>query len=102
MCTGAIRKNLYLGHQFQTDVLLLRLEFGKDITFEPQRPWLSDALSTCAEGLVLGSSLALSIDPGELSSGLDSCHRPKAVRAQLRFTSTTQRPAARVTLTKLD
>ena len=37
--------------------------------FSPQQPWLADALSTCAEAMALGSSLGLSIDPGELSSG---------------------------------
>jgi len=37
--------------------------------FNPERPWVNDALATCSEAVALGSSLGLSIDPGELSSG---------------------------------
>jgi hypothetical protein len=68
-CSGNVRKGLYLGHQFRTDILLLRLEFKATMDFSPDRPWLNDALATCAEAVALGSSLGLSIDPGELSSG---------------------------------
>jgi hypothetical protein len=68
-CSGHVRKGLYLGHQFRTDILLLRLEFKATMDFSPDRPWLNDALATCAEAVALGSSLGLSIDPGELSSG---------------------------------
>ncbi len=68
-CNGVIRRGLYLGHQFLTDILLLRLEFQAGMDFSPKQPWLYDALSTCAEAMALGASLGLSIDPGELSSG---------------------------------
>jgi len=68
-CNGNIRRGLYLGHQFLTDILLLRLEFRAGMDFSPEQPWLYDALSTCAEAMALGASLGLSIDPGELSSG---------------------------------
>ena len=68
-CNGNVRRGLYLGHQFRTDILLLRLEFKAGMDFSPEQPWLYDALSTCAEGMALGASLGLSIDPGELSSG---------------------------------
>jgi ATP-dependent helicase YprA (DUF1998 family) len=68
-CNGHVRKGLYLGHQFRTDILLLRLEFNTMMDFSPDCPWLNDALATCAEAVALGSSLGLSIDPGELSSG---------------------------------
>jgi len=68
-CSGHVRKGLYLGHQFRTDILLLRFEFKATMEFSPDRPWLNDALATCAEAVALGSSLGLSIDPGELSSG---------------------------------
>jgi hypothetical protein len=68
-CNGHVRKGLYLGHQFRTDILLLRLEFKATMDFSPDRPWLVDALATCAEAVALGSSRGLSIDPGELSSG---------------------------------
>ena len=49
--------------------LLLRLEFKATMDFSPDRPWINDAMATCAEAVALGSSLGLSIDPGELSSG---------------------------------
>jgi hypothetical protein len=68
-CNGHVRKGLYLGHQFRTDILLLRLEFKATMDFSPDRPWINDAMATCAEAVALGSSLGLSIDPGELSSG---------------------------------
>jgi len=68
-CNGQVRKGLYLGHQFRTDILLLRLEFRATMDFSPDRPWLNDGLATCAEAVGLGASLGLSIDPGELSSG---------------------------------
>jgi hypothetical protein len=68
-CNGHVRKGLYLGHQFRTDILLLRLEFDATMDFNPELPWVNDALATCSEAVALGSSLGLSIDPGELSSG---------------------------------
>jgi hypothetical protein len=68
-CSGHVRKGLYLGHQFRTDILLLRIEFKATMDFSPDRPWINDAMATCAEAVALGSSLGLSIDPGELSSG---------------------------------
>jgi ATP-dependent helicase YprA (DUF1998 family) len=68
-CTGTIRKGIFLGHEFRTDILLLRIEFQGGMDFSPEQPWLYDALSTCAEAMALGASLGLSIDPGELSSG---------------------------------
>ena len=68
-CTGNIRRGIYLGHQFRTDILLLRVSFKSPMDFSPAQPWLYDALATFAEAIALGSSLALTIDPGELSSG---------------------------------
>jgi ATP-dependent helicase YprA (DUF1998 family) len=68
-CSGIIRRGIYLGHQFRTDILLLRLRFGSGMDFSPSQLWLYDALATCAEAVALGASLGLSIDPGELSSG---------------------------------
>lgn len=68
-CTGQIRRGLYLGHQFRTDILLLRISFKAPMDFSPAQPWLYDALATLAEAIALGASLTLTIDPGELSSG---------------------------------
>jgi len=68
-CTGNIRRGIYLGHQFRTDILLLRVSFKSPMDFSPAQPWLYDALATLADATALGSSLTLTIDPGELSSG---------------------------------
>lgn len=68
-CAGALRRGIYLGHQFLTDILLLRISIGHPMDFSPSKPWLSDALATLAEALALGATLTLDIDPGELSAG---------------------------------
>jgi hypothetical protein len=73
-CNGNVRRGLYLGHQFRTDILLLRVLFRAPMDFSPQQPWLYDALATLAEGIALGASLSLAIDPGELSSGFRLVH----------------------------
>jgi hypothetical protein len=68
-CNGTIRSAIFLGHQFRTDILLLRMSFTQPIDYSPSQPWLHDALNSLAEALALGASLHLDIDPGELSSG---------------------------------
>jgi Lhr-like helicase len=68
-CNGDVRRGLFLVHDFRTDLLLLRGAFRPPLDFQPQQPWLYDALATLAEALALGASLHLDIDPGELSSG---------------------------------
>jgi hypothetical protein len=68
-CNGTIRPAIFLGHEFRTDILLLRMSFSQPMDFSPKQPWLHDALNTLAEALALGASLHLDIDPGELSSG---------------------------------
>jgi Lhr-like helicase len=68
-CSGEIRGGLFLGHEFRTDLLLLKLALQAPFDFSPEQPWLYDALTTLAEGLALGASLQLDIDPGELSAG---------------------------------
>jgi len=73
-CNGTVRRGIYLGHQFRTDILLLRVAFREPLDFSPQQPWLYDALATLAEGIALGASLSMSIDPGELSSGFRLVH----------------------------
>jgi hypothetical protein len=50
-------------------LLLLRGTFRRPLAFQPEQPWLYDALATLAESLSLGASLHLDIDPGELSAG---------------------------------
>lgn len=68
-CNGEIRRGLFLVHDFRTDLLLLRGAFRRPFDFQPEQPWLYDALATLAEALALGASLYLDIDPGELSAG---------------------------------
>jgi hypothetical protein len=68
-CNGEVRRGLFLVHDFRTDLLLLRGTFRRPLDFQPDQPWLYDALATLAEALALGASLHLDIDPGELSAG---------------------------------
>lgn len=68
-CNGEVRRGLFLVHDFRTDLLLLRGAFRRPLDFQPDQPWLYDALATLAEALALGASLHLDIDPGELSAG---------------------------------
>jgi hypothetical protein len=68
-CSGSLRRGLYLGHQFLTDVLLLRISISHPMDFSPRQPWLSDALATVSEAFALAATLTLDIDPGELSAG---------------------------------
>jgi ATP-dependent helicase YprA (DUF1998 family) len=68
-CNGDVRRGLFLVHDFRTDLLLLRGAFRRPLAFQPEQPWLYDALATLAEALSIGASLHLDIDPGELSAG---------------------------------
>lgn len=68
-CNGDVRRGLFLVHDFRTDLLLLRGAFRHPLDFQPEQPWIYDALATFAEALALGASLHLDIDPGELSAG---------------------------------
>jgi hypothetical protein len=68
-CNGELRRGLFLAHDFNTDLLLLRGAFRRPLGFETNQPWIYDGLATLAEALALGASLHLDIDPGELSAG---------------------------------
>ena len=68
-CGGGIRAGIFLGHEFQSDALLVRVPLARPMDFRPRLPWLHDALATFAEALALGASLHLDIDPGEVSAG---------------------------------
>lgn len=68
-CNGDVHRGLFLVHEFRTDLMLLRGAFRRPLAFQPEQPWLYEALATLAEALALGSSLHLDIDPGELSAG---------------------------------
>lgn len=68
-CNGNIKENIFLEHQFLTDIFLLRIPINSPFDFSPDKPWLRDALTTFAEAFTLGASLYLDIDPGELGAG---------------------------------
>jgi hypothetical protein len=68
-CQGGVRREIFLGHEFRTDVLLLRIPFKAPFDFSPKQPWLYDALATLSEAVSLAASLELDIDPGDLSAG---------------------------------
>jgi hypothetical protein len=69
LCDGPIREGIYLGHEFRTDVLLLRIPLRRPLDAIPTQLWLHDALATLSEATALGASRHLDIDPGELSAG---------------------------------
>jgi hypothetical protein len=49
-CNGEVRRGLFLVHDFRTDLLLLRGSIpATPSTFQPEQPWLYDALATLAE-----------------------------------------------------
>ena len=58
-CNGNVRPTLFLGHQFRTDILLLRVLFKNPLDFSPKQPWLYDALGTLAEAVSLGPAYIL-------------------------------------------
>jgi ATP-dependent helicase YprA (DUF1998 family) len=68
-CSGVLRHQILLGHQFRSDILLLRFSLAHPFDYSPAQPWLYDALATLSEAVALGASLHLDIDPGELSAG---------------------------------
>jgi ATP-dependent helicase YprA (DUF1998 family) len=69
-CSGKLRAEpLYLGHQFSTDLLLLRLDIRRPVDYDPSKPFIHDALKTLAEGLALAATRQLDVDPSELSAG---------------------------------
>lgn len=68
-CSGDLARNVFLGHSFRTDLLLVRVSLEAPIVEDPLAPWLQDALVTLAEALAKGTSLELDIDPGEIAGG---------------------------------
>ena len=61
--------NLFLGTTIQTDLLLLRFQLKDPLDFNPQYPWIHDAVNTLSEALALGACIHLDIDTAELKSG---------------------------------
>ncbi|WP_047155181.1 DEAD/DEAH box helicase [Aneurinibacillus tyrosinisolvens] len=71
-CDGEFRR-VYLGHQFQTDLLILRLNIEKplvrSVNTSISSSILNDALRTVSEALLLASSQELDLDPTEFQTG---------------------------------
>lgn len=67
-CRGETRR-VFLGNVFNSDLLLLRLQFGNEIDFGAEKQWIHDGLKTIGEALVLATSRVLDIDYNELSAG---------------------------------
>ncbi|MCY9665128.1 DEAD/DEAH box helicase [Paenibacillus alginolyticus] len=71
-CDGIFRR-VYLGYQFQTDLLLLRLNIGTPIVRNADTNLsmsiINDALRTISEALLLASSQELDVDPAEFQAG---------------------------------
>jgi hypothetical protein len=85
-CRGQFQQ-VFLGHQFRSDLMLLRTTldppFQRNTSDRVFRSALEDAMLTLSEALVLGASLALQIDPAEFSAGHRFWHETEDGR--LRF-----------------
>ncbi len=85
-CRGQFQQ-VFLGHQFHSDLMLLRIAldppFQRSTSDRVFRSALEDAMLTLAESLVLGASRALDIDPSEFSAGHRLWHETEDGR--LRF-----------------
>lgn len=76
-CRGQFRQ-VFLGHQFRSDLMVLRVTldppFRRNTADRVFRCALEDAMLTFAESLVLGASRRLDIDPAEFSAGYRLWH----------------------------
>ncbi|MFD0675991.1 MULTISPECIES: DEAD/DEAH box helicase [unclassified Paenibacillus] len=71
-CDGEFRR-VYLGYDFRTDLLLLRLKVNpplvRDVTSNISISILNDSLRSIAEALLLAASQELDLDPSEFQVG---------------------------------
>lgn len=71
-CDGEFRK-VYLGYEFSTDLLLLRLNIKEPIVRDSKsnasRAVLNDSLRTLSEAVLLAASQELDVDPSEFQAG---------------------------------
>lgn len=69
-CRGK-RHKVFLGNQFVTDLLLIRLHLDDKLNFNPQgnNTWLNSALTTLGEAIVVAASRLMDIDMHELVTG---------------------------------
>ncbi|WP_342543133.1 DEAD/DEAH box helicase [Paenisporosarcina sp. FSL H8-0542] len=73
-CVGNMVE-VFLGNDFKTDLLLIRLILGQHIDFDFSKQWAEDAFVTLGVAFVLATSRVLDIDPQELTVG----HRIKVL-----------------------
>ncbi|MED3804475.1 DEAD/DEAH box helicase [Lysinibacillus xylanilyticus] len=74
-CVGKMVE-VFLGNDFKTDLLLIRLILDQHIDFDfSKQQWAEDAFVTLGEAFVLATSRVLDIDPQELTVG----HRIKVL-----------------------
>src|SRR5690606_37012460 len=66
-------KNVFLGHDFKSDLLLIRLNieepFVRTVNQNLANHILNDALRTVSEAILLAASRELDVDPSEFKSG---------------------------------
>jgi len=67
-CDGHL-KTVYLGNNFKTDILLVRMNLSQEIYFEPVSRWIHDALETISEAFIIAATRVLEIDIDELNIG---------------------------------
>lgn len=73
-CVGNMVE-VFLGNDFKTDLLLIRLVLDDHIDFDFSKEWAEDAFLTLGEAFVFATSRVLDIDPQELTVG----HRIKVL-----------------------
>ncbi|WP_035295387.1 DEAD/DEAH box helicase [Brevibacillus thermoruber] len=71
-CDGEFRR-VYLGYQFRTDLLLLRMNIEtplvRNVELSTPNSILNEALRTISEALLLAASQKLDVDPAEFQTG---------------------------------
>ncbi|MCF8568516.1 DUF1998 domain-containing protein [Alicyclobacillus tolerans] len=71
-CDG-IFERVYLGHQFRTDLLVIRMNFDSPLVRKLEDRTsgsvINDALRTVSEAILLAASQELDVDPSEFQSG---------------------------------
>lgn len=67
-CDGKLQ-TVFLGNRFKTDLLLVRMNLTREISFTPSSKWIHDALETIGEAFVIAASRVLEIDLNELGIG---------------------------------
>lgn len=89
LCDGEF-KQVYLGYEFRTDLLLLRLSIKeplvRDLASNTSLIILNDALRTLSEAILLAASQELDIDPTEFQAGyrlVSNTSQESSVRADI-------------------